>query len=95
MIGEQANTDEGRKAIQVDLAHQQASVKQAIAKDSSVVLLPDNATDAASTCCTSHHYHQQTQFRSCWFTMSIFTENLDWKHYSFWGLLKMLLKLSS
>ena len=48
MIGEQANTDEGQKAIQLDLATKAIEAKQAIAKDSSVVLLPDNATDAAS-----------------------------------------------
>ncbi|WP_418026123.1 SPFH domain-containing protein [Opacimonas sp. LMIT016] len=48
MIGEQANTEEGQKAIQLDLATKAIEAKQAIAKDSSVVLLPDNATDAAS-----------------------------------------------
>lgn len=48
MVGEQANTAEGQKAIQLDLATKAIEAKQAIAKDSSVVLLPDNATDAAS-----------------------------------------------
>ena len=48
MVGEQANTPEGQKAIQLDLATKAIEAKQAIAKESSVVLLPDNASDAAS-----------------------------------------------
>lgn len=47
-VGEAANTDEGQKAIQLDLATRAITAKQAIAKESSVVLLPDNSTDAAS-----------------------------------------------
>ncbi|KZN44680.1 slipin family protein [Pseudoalteromonas luteoviolacea] len=47
-VGEAANTDEGQKAIQLDLATKAISAKEAIAKESSVVLLPDNATDASS-----------------------------------------------
>ena len=47
-IGEAANTPEGQKAIQLDLATKAIEAKQAIAKESSVVLLPDNATDASS-----------------------------------------------
>ncbi|QQD20532.1 SPFH domain-containing protein [Venatoribacter cucullus] len=47
-IGEAANTVEGQKAIQLDLATKAIEAKQAIAKESSVVLLPDNATDASS-----------------------------------------------
>ncbi len=48
MVGEQANTEAGQKAIQLDLASKAIEAKQAIAKESSVVLLPDNASDAAS-----------------------------------------------
>lgn len=47
-VGEAANTDEGQKAIQLDLATKAIAAKQAIAKESSVVLLPDSGTDAAS-----------------------------------------------
>lgn len=47
-IGEAANTDEGQKAIQLDLATKAIEAKKAIAKESSMVILPDNATDAAS-----------------------------------------------
>ncbi|TCK08379.1 SPFH domain-containing protein [Marinobacterium mangrovicola] len=47
-VGEQANTEEGQKAIQLDLATKAIEAKQAIAKESSVVILPDNATDASS-----------------------------------------------
>ncbi len=47
-VGEAADTEEGQKAIQLDLATKAIEAKQAIAKESSVVLLPDNATEAAS-----------------------------------------------
>lgn len=47
-VGEAANTEEGQKAIQLDLATKAIEAKQAIAKESSVVILPDNATDATS-----------------------------------------------
>lgn len=47
-VGEAAATDEGQKAIQLDLATKAIEAKQAIAKESSVVLLPDGGTDAAS-----------------------------------------------
>ncbi|MCC2617683.1 paraslipin [Aestuariibacter halophilus] len=47
-VGEAANTEEGQKAIQLDLATKAIEAKQAIAKESSVVLLPDDKTDAAS-----------------------------------------------
>lgn len=47
-VGEAANTDEGQKAIQLDLASKAIEAKQAIAKESSVVLLPDGGSDAAS-----------------------------------------------
>ncbi|MEQ8954675.1 MAG: paraslipin [Gammaproteobacteria bacterium] len=46
-VGEAANTVEGQKAIQLDLATKAIEAKQAIARESSVVLLPDGATDAA------------------------------------------------
>ncbi|VAW63110.1 Protein QmcA (possibly involved in integral membrane quality control) [hydrothermal vent metagenome] len=47
-IGKVANTAEGQKAIQLDLAGQAIEAKQAIAKESSVVLLPENNTSASS-----------------------------------------------
>lgn len=47
-VGDAANTDEGQKAIQLDLATKAIEAKQAIAKESSVVLLPDASTEANS-----------------------------------------------
>jgi regulator of protease activity HflC (stomatin/prohibitin superfamily) len=47
-VGEAANTDAGQKAIQLDLATKAIEAKQAIAKESSVVLLPESSTEAAS-----------------------------------------------
>ncbi|MGJ8674427.1 MAG: SPFH domain-containing protein [Pseudoalteromonas sp.] len=47
-VGEAANTEEGQKAIQLDLATRAIEAKKAIAKESSVVLLPDSSTEAAS-----------------------------------------------
>jgi regulator of protease activity HflC (stomatin/prohibitin superfamily) len=47
-VGEAAATDEGQTAIQLDLATKAIEAKQAIAKESSVVLLPDGSTEAAS-----------------------------------------------
>lgn len=47
-IGSSANTEEGQKAIQLELATKAIEAKQAIARESSVVLLPDSATDASS-----------------------------------------------
>ncbi len=47
-VGVAANTVEGQKAIQLDLATKAIEAKQAIAKESSVVLLPDGSTEAAS-----------------------------------------------
>jgi regulator of protease activity HflC (stomatin/prohibitin superfamily) len=48
LVGAAAATEEGQKAVQLDLATKAIEAKQAIAKESSVVLLPDNGTDAAS-----------------------------------------------
>lgn len=48
VVGEAAATDQGQKAVQLDLATKAIAAKQAIAKESSVVLLPDSATDASS-----------------------------------------------
>ena len=48
VVGKAAATEEGQKAIQLDLATRAIEAKQAIAKESSVVLLPDSSTDAAS-----------------------------------------------
>ena len=47
-VGLAANTPEGQKAVQLDLATKAIEAKANIAKESSVVLLPDNATDASS-----------------------------------------------
>ncbi|MDP5254145.1 MULTISPECIES: SPFH domain-containing protein [unclassified Vibrio] len=47
-VGDAANTDEGQKAIQLDLATKAIEAKHAIAKESSVVLLPESGTDASS-----------------------------------------------
>lgn len=47
-VGTAANTEEGQKAIQLDLATKAIEAKQAIAKESSIVLLPDGDTEAAS-----------------------------------------------
>ena len=47
-VGAAANTDDGQKAVQLDLAEQAISAKQAIARDSSVVLLSDTQTNAAN-----------------------------------------------
>jgi len=46
-VGEAAATNEGQKAIQLDLATKAIEAKHAIAKESSVVLLPDGGTEAA------------------------------------------------
>jgi len=48
VIGSVAKTEPGQKAIQLDLATRAIEAKQAIAKESSVVLLPDSGTDAGS-----------------------------------------------
>ena len=47
-VGQAAATEEGQKAVQFDLATKAIEAKLAIAKESSVILLPDNGTDAAS-----------------------------------------------
>lgn len=47
-VGQVAKTEEGQKAIQLDLAEKAIEAKHAIAKDSTVVLLPDGSSNAAS-----------------------------------------------
>lgn len=47
-VGQAANTEEGQKAVELDLATKAIEAKQAIAKESSVVLLPDSSTEAGS-----------------------------------------------
>lgn len=47
-VGEAADTQQGQKAIQLDLATKAIEAKQAIARESSIVLLPDSSTEAAS-----------------------------------------------
>ncbi|MDD1783211.1 paraslipin [Enterovibrio sp. ZSDZ35] len=48
VVGRTAATEEGQKAIQLDLADKAIEAKKAIAKESSVVLLPDSQSNAAS-----------------------------------------------
>ena len=47
-VGQVANTIEGQKAIQLDLADKAIEAKRAIAKDSTVVLLPESNSSAAN-----------------------------------------------
>lgn len=47
-VGNVAKTAEGQSAVQLDLATKAIEAKQAIAKESSVVLLPDSSTEAPS-----------------------------------------------
>lgn len=46
-VGKVADTGEGQKAIQLELAGKAIEAKHAIAKDSTVVLLPENNSNAA------------------------------------------------
>lgn len=48
VVGDAAATEQGQKAIQLDLATKAIEAKRAIAKESSVVLLPDSSTEASS-----------------------------------------------
>lgn len=52
-VGNAANTSEGQKAIQLDLATKAIAAKEAIAKESSVILLPDGSSDASSLVASS------------------------------------------
>ncbi len=47
-VGEAANTEAGQKAIQYELAGDAIKAKQAIARESTVVLMPDQQTEAGS-----------------------------------------------
>lgn len=47
-VGQAANTVDGQKAIQLDLATKAIEAKEAIAKESSVILLPDSGTEVGS-----------------------------------------------
>ena len=47
-VGEAANTDDGQKAIQLELASKAIQAKEKIAKDSTVVLMPDGASEAST-----------------------------------------------
>ena len=47
-VGKVADTPEGQKAIQLNLADKAIDAKRAIAKDSTVVLLPENNSNAAN-----------------------------------------------
>ncbi|MDC0999374.1 paraslipin [Alphaproteobacteria bacterium] len=48
MIGEAADTPAGQKAVQLELATKAIHAKEMIAKESSLILLPDGASDAAN-----------------------------------------------
>ncbi|UIP27332.1 SPFH domain-containing protein [Photobacterium sp. TLY01] len=48
IIGRVASTEEGQKAIQLDLAGKAIQAREAIAKESSVVLLPDASSSASN-----------------------------------------------
>ncbi|OAN17755.1 stomatin 2 [Photobacterium jeanii] len=48
VVGRTASTPEGQKAIQLELAGKAIEAKHAIAKESSVVLLPDGQSNASS-----------------------------------------------
>jgi regulator of protease activity HflC (stomatin/prohibitin superfamily) len=48
MVGKAADTPPGQKAVQLELATKAIHAKEMIAKHSSLVLLPDGATDAAT-----------------------------------------------
>jgi regulator of protease activity HflC (stomatin/prohibitin superfamily) len=48
MVGEAADTPAGQKAVQLELATKAIHAKEMIAKKSSLIMLPDGATDAAS-----------------------------------------------
>ena len=48
MVGEAADTPAGQKAVQLELATKAIHAKEMIAKESSLIILPDGATDAAS-----------------------------------------------
>ena len=47
-VGEAANTEDGQKAVQLELASKAIQAKEKIAKDSTIVLLPDGASEASS-----------------------------------------------
>jgi regulator of protease activity HflC (stomatin/prohibitin superfamily) len=47
-IGDAANTDNGQKAVQLDLATMAIDAKQAIAKESTVVLMDNKSSEAGS-----------------------------------------------
>ena len=47
-VGAAANTEDGQKAVQLDLAEQAITAKEAIARESSVVLLSDSNTSASN-----------------------------------------------
>jgi regulator of protease activity HflC (stomatin/prohibitin superfamily) len=48
VVGEAASTGEGQKAAQLDLAIKAIEAKRAIAKESTIVLLPDSSTEPSS-----------------------------------------------
>ena len=47
-VGEAANTDDGQKAIQLELASKAIQAKEKIARDSTIVLMPDGASEAST-----------------------------------------------
>ncbi len=63
-IGEAAITIEGQAAVQLDLATRAIAAKEAIAKESTVVLLPDSSTDAASVVAQVMAIYGKTKFEA-------------------------------
>ena len=52
-VGEAANTEDGQKAVQLELASKAIQAKEKIAKDSTIVLLPDGANGSIVAQATS------------------------------------------
>lgn len=63
-VGEAARTEDGRAAVQLDLATRAIEAKHAIAKESSVVLLPENGSNAASVVAEAVSIYNATKLDS-------------------------------
>ena len=48
VVGQEASSENGQSAVSLALAEKSIEAKQAIAKESSMVIIPDSATDIAS-----------------------------------------------
>lgn len=63
-VGEAARTADGQSAVQLDLATRAIEAKHAIARESSVVLLPDSGTDAAAVVAQAVSIYNATKSQS-------------------------------